>query len=175
MAPSNPPLQPQVRSGFATNRHAGGSSVVFSSRPVHKEFPKVAKACPCFDAIKWAQEMGLPAAPRMRSFTASMLIETEARPEIEDGDEADPGEGSDPEFPDNSPAPTGPGKWATALFGGGGLGLFGGYGVGFPPIIILAVVGLTALAVVAFFIMIGHERRERLWEKMTAKVMGWFS
>ncbi len=81
----------------------------------HRDFPKVAKACPCFDAIKWAQEMGLPAAPRMRSFAASMLIETEARPEIEDGDEAEPGEGQSLP-PDAAPPATSGGKWLTALF-----------------------------------------------------------
>lgn len=135
----------------------------------HRDFPKVAKACPCFDAIKWAQEMGLPAAPRMRSFTASMLIETEARPEIEDGDEADPGEGIDPQL---DPPRTGPGKWLTALFtSGGGMGMLG-YGYGFPPIVFLTIAGLAALAVIAFFIAIGHERRERLWDRMVGGLIG---
>lgn len=27
----------------------------------HRDFPKVAKACPCFDAIPWAKGKGLPA------------------------------------------------------------------------------------------------------------------
>lgn len=138
----------------------------------HRDFPKVAKACPCFDAIKWAQEMGLPAAPRMRSFTASMLIETEAQPEIEDGDEADPGEVSGSEIPNGSAPPTGPGKWSAALFGGGGLGLFGGYGYGLPPIVLLAVAGLTAVGVVGFLWAIGRERRERLWDKMVGGLIG---
>jgi peptidoglycan L-alanyl-D-glutamate endopeptidase CwlK len=76
-------------------------------------------------------------------------------------------EAGSPENPDSlQPPATGPGKWATALFGGGGIGLFGGYGYGLPPIVILAVAGLAALAVVAFFITIGHERRERLWDGM---------
>src|SRR5947207_369937 len=36
----------------------------------------------------------------------------------------------------------------------------------FAPIVCLAVAGLAALAVVAFFIAIGNERRERLWDGM---------
>ena len=28
----------------------------------HRDFPKVAKACPCFDAIPWAVKNGFPAA-----------------------------------------------------------------------------------------------------------------
>jgi hypothetical protein len=44
--------------------------------------------------------------------------------------------------------------------------LFGGYGYGLPPIVLLAVASLAALAVVAFFIAIGHVRRERLWDGM---------
>lgn len=140
----------------------------------HRDFPGVHKACPCFDAIEWAADLQLPAVRRMRPAMAS-LAGFEAAPEIEDGDEADPGEGAPGADPGTVPAPTGPGKWATALFGGGGLGLFGGYGYGLSPIIILVLVGLTAVAVVVFFIAIGHQRRERLWEKMTAKVMGWFS
>ncbi len=137
----------------------------------HRDFPKVAKACPCFDAIEWAADLGLPAAKRMRPAMASLMMET-AAPEIEDGDEADPGEGSSPGFPDSSPAPTGPGKWATALFGGGGLGLFGGYGYGLPPIVLLVVAGLTAAGVVGFLIAIGRERRERLWDKMVGGLIG---
>lgn len=137
----------------------------------HRDFPKVAKACPCFDAIEWAADLGLPAAKRMRPAMASLMMET-AAPEIEDGDEADPGEGSSPGFPDSSPAPTGPGKWATALFGGGGLGLFGGYGYGLPPIVLLVVAGLTAAGVVGFLIAIGRERREKLWDKMVGGLIG---
>lgn len=137
----------------------------------HRDFPGVAKACPCFDAIDWAQDLGLPAAKRMKPVTASLLMDSGA-PEIEDGDEADPGEGSSPGFPDSSPAPTGPGKWATALFGGGGLGLFGGYGYGLPPIVLLVVAGLTAAGVVGFLIAIGRERREKLWDKMVGGLIG---
>jgi hypothetical protein len=137
----------------------------------HRDFPQVAKACPCFDAIKWAQGLGLPAAKRMRPAMAS-LAGFEAAPEIEDGDEADMGEGNAPGFPDSSPAPTGPGKWATALFGGGGLGLFGGYGYGLPPIVLLVVAGLTAVGVVGFLIAIGRERREKLWDKMVGGLIG---
>lgn len=136
----------------------------------HRDFPGVAKACPCFDAIKWAQEMGLPAAKRMRPAMAQMLGEFEARPEIEDGDEADP---DDIPSAGSAPAPaTGPGKWATALFGGGGLGLFGGYGYGLPPIVLLVVAGLTAVGVVGFLIAIGRERREKLWDKMVGGLTG---
>jgi len=29
----------------------------------HRDFPKVAKACPCFDAKVWAKKNGFPAAP----------------------------------------------------------------------------------------------------------------
>lgn len=138
----------------------------------HRDFPKVAKACPCFDAIKWAQEMGFPAAPRMRSFTASMLIETEARPEIEDGDEADPGEGIGEGDTVQPLPPTGPKKWLTAMLGGGGgFGLVG-YGYGMPPIVLLGAMGLTAIGVVAFLILIGHERRERLWDKTLGALIG---
>lgn len=136
----------------------------------HRDFPGVHKACPCFDAIEWAADLQLPAARRMRPAMAS-LAGFEAAPEIEDGDEADPGEGSGSEIP-NSPAPTGPGKWATALFGGGGLGLFGGYGYGLPPIVLLVVAGLTAVGVVGFLIAIGRERRERLWDKMVGGLIG---
>jgi hypothetical protein len=76
------------------------------------------------------------------------------------------------ENPDSlQPAATGPGKWATALFGGGGIGLFGGYGYGLPPIVLLAVAGLAALAAVAFFIAIGHQRRERLWDRMVGGLL----
>lgn len=32
----------------------------------HRDYPKVAKACPCFDARAWARANGFPASPAMR-------------------------------------------------------------------------------------------------------------
>lgn len=136
----------------------------------HRDFPGVAKACPCFDAIEWAQDLGLPAAKRMRPAMASLMMET-AAPEIEDGDEADPEEGQTLP-PDAAPPATSGGKWLTALFGGGGgFGLVG-YGYGLPPIVLLGAMLLAALAVVGFLIAIGHERREKLWDKTVGGLIG---
>lgn len=32
----------------------------------HRDFPKVAKVCPCFDARQWAKDNGFPASPKLR-------------------------------------------------------------------------------------------------------------
>lgn len=130
----------------------------------HRDFPQVAKACPCFDAIKWAADLGLPAAKRMRPVTASLFMQDQEVPETEDGDEADSEEGSIPGMPDNSPPPTGLKKWLTALFtSGGGFGL-AGYGYGLPPIVLMFGMGLVAVGAVGVLWAIGHKRRERLWD-----------
>lgn len=136
----------------------------------HRDFPGVHKACPCFDAIKWAADLGLPAAKRMRPVTASMLMET-AAPETEDGDEADPGEGSYPEIPDNSddPAPTGPGKWLTAILGSGGVGSLAGVGYGMEWMSLLVLMGGLVVITCGVLIAIGRERRERLWDGLFGK------
>lgn len=132
----------------------------------HRDFPGVAKACPCFDAIEWAADLNLPAAKRMRPALAFMMAQQPAAPEIEDGDEADPDEGSLPGMPDNSLPPTGPKKWLTALFGGGGgFGVLG-YGYGLPPIVLLVGMGLAAAGAVGVLVAIGHKRRERLWDSI---------
>ena len=81
-------------------------------------------------------------------------------------------EASSPESPDGSQPPTtGPGKWATALFAGGGFGLMGGYGYGLPPIVIAGLASLAAAGVVGFLIAIGHDRRERLWDRMVGGLL----
>jgi peptidoglycan L-alanyl-D-glutamate endopeptidase CwlK len=80
-------------------------------------------------------------------------------------------EASSPENPDGSPPATGPGKWAAALFGGGGFGLMGGYGYGMPPIVMAGIAILLALGVVGFLVAIGHGRRERLWDRMVGGLL----
>jgi len=67
---------------------------------------------------------------------------------------------------DDQPSSTGPGKWATALFGGSGFGVLGGYGYGMPPVIIAGLAVVAALGIAGFLIAIGYDRRERLWDRM---------
>lgn len=72
----------------ALKRLAGDLARRFNAKILgHRDFPKVAKACPCFDAIAWAKQNGLPAAPRMRPTLAAMLALN--RIEREDDDERD--------------------------------------------------------------------------------------
>ena len=70
----------------------------------HRDFPGVAKACPCFDAIRWAEGLGLPAAKRLRPIAATRLMQDQEVPETEDGDEADQGDGDDGEQGPAQPA-----------------------------------------------------------------------
>lgn len=124
----------------------------------HRDFPGVHKACPCFDAIKWAQGLGLPAAKRMRPVTAAMVkaikIETEA------GDEADPDEGNaDPT------APTSTGQWLTALTPNipvSGYGLLSG--ADWLGILIMCLT-VTAI-IVGVLLWMGNERRQKLWDRL---------
>ena len=121
----------------------------------HRDFPGVAKACPCFNAIDWARKNGFRAVQAMRPVTASMLrvIKTE----IEDGDEQDGFESS---------GGTGTGKWATAVFGSGGFGLLGGFGYGMDWLSIAAVMLGVIFLVCLVLALIGYERRERLWDRI---------
>ncbi len=121
----------------------------------HRDFPGVAKACPCFDAILWARKNGFRAAQPMRIITAAMTRAMKGQPEVEDGDEQDEGSGR-----------TGIGKWLTAAFGGGGFGLMGGFGYGMDWLGIAVMMGgLVALVCLALVLM-GYERRERLWDQV---------
>lgn len=121
----------------------------------HRDFPGVAKACPCFGAIEWAQANGLRAATPMRLVTASML--RAIKRESEDGDEAD----------DNtSEHGTAPAKWWTAILGSGGVGSLAGLGYGLDWLSITAVIlGLVLLVCLALYLM-GYERREHLWDRL---------
>ena len=121
----------------------------------HRDFQGVAKACPCFNAIDWARKNGFRAAQPMRRVTAPML--RAIKTEIEDGDE------QDGLAPSNG---TGAGKWATAVFGSGGFGLLGGFGYGMDWLSLTAMMlGLIFLVCMALVLM-GYERRERLWDRI---------
>lgn len=122
----------------------------------HRDFPGVAKACPCFNAIDWARGLGLPAARPMRVVTASML--RAIRVEIEDSDEQDDdlGDGE----------PTGGGKWLTAVLGSGGVGSLAGFGYGMDWLGILVFMGILVGITIIAFIAMGRERRERLWDRI---------
>lgn len=124
----------------------------------HRDFPNVHKACPCFDAIKWASGLGLPAARRMRPVTASMLRSIKA--EVEDGDEADPEEMT----PEGEPGTTA-GQWATALTPNvpvSGYGLLSG--ADWLGILIMC---LTVTAIVfGALIWMGNENRQKLWKRI---------
>lgn len=121
----------------------------------HRDFPDVAKACPCFDAIAWAGRNGLRAAPRLRPVSASML--RAIRREIEDGDEADDA---------RSTAATGPAKWLTAIAGSGGAGSLAGFGYGMDWLSLLVfMLGLIAVTC-GVLLAIGRKRRERLWDRL---------
>jgi len=127
----------------------------------HRDFPGVAKACPCFDAIKWAAGLGLPAARRMQPVTASMLRAIKV--EREDGDEADPEEmaGTDEEGAGSTTA----GQWATALTPNvpvSGYGLLSG--ADWLGILIMC---LTVTAIVfGALIWMGNENRQKLWKRI---------
>ncbi|QIG49576.1 hypothetical protein G5V57_18770 [Nordella sp. HKS 07] len=121
----------------------------------HRDFPDVAKACPCFDAIAWAGKNGFRAAPRFRPVSASVL--RAIRRETEDGDEADETEAI---------AKTGPGKWLTAIAGSGGVGSLAGVGYGMDWLsLLIFMLGLTT-ATCGVLLAIGHERREKLWDRL---------
>lgn len=129
----------------------------------HRDFPKVAKACPCFDAIEWAADLGLPAAKRMRPAMASLMMET-AAPEIEDGDEADPEEGN-PGADPGAAEPTSASQWMTALTPNvpvSGYGLLSG--ADWLGILIMC---LTVTAIVfGALIWMGNENRQKLWKRI---------
>lgn len=125
----------------------------------HRDFPGVAKACPCFDAIKWAQDLQLPAAPRMRIVTAAMVKAIKV--EREEGDEADPEEiaaeaGADP---------TTAGQWMTALTPNVPVS---GYGVlsGADWIGILIMCVTVTIIVFGALIWMGNENRQKLWRRI---------
>lgn len=127
-----------------------------SSRVIgHRDFPGVSKACPSFDAIDWAKANGFRAAMRLQPVTASMRRATGL--EVEDGDEAD----------DVVSAPaTGPGKWLAAILGSGGAGSLAGLGYGMDWLSLLVLMmGLVCVSC-GVLLAIGHERRERLWDRL---------
>lgn len=119
----------------------------------HRDFPNVAKACPCFDATDWARANGFRAAIPLRPLTASML--RAVRQEVEDGDEAD----------DVAPG-TGPGKWLTAVLGSGGTGSLAGLGYGMDWLSLLVFMLGLASVTCGILLAIGCERRERLWDRL---------
>ena len=121
----------------------------------HRDFPGVAKACPCFDAIDWARVNGLRAAARFRPVTASML--RAIKREMEEGDEQDDVV--------TKPA-TGPGKWLAAILGSGGAGSLAGFGYGMDWLSLLVLMSGLACITCGVLLAIGHERRERLWDRL---------
>lgn len=121
----------------------------------HRDFPDVAKACPCFDAIAWARSNGFRAAVPLRSFTASML--RTIRQETEDGDEVDD---------IASASATGPGKWLTAILGSGGAGSLAAFGYGMDWLSLLVFMLGLASVTCGILLAIGYERRERLWDRL---------
>lgn len=126
----------------------------------HRDFPDVHKACPCFDAIKWAQGLGLPAAPRMRPVAAAMV--KSIRVEREDGDEADPeemiAEGEDHQ-------PTTAGQWMTALTPNIPIS---GYGFlsGADWLGILIMCAFATAVIVGGLWWMGNENRQLLWKRL---------
>ena len=98
------------------NRLADLQSRFPSGRVIgHRDFPGVTKACPCFDAIDWAEANGFRVAARFQPVTTSML--RAVRREVEDSDEID----------NVASVPvTGPGKWLAAILGSGGAGSLAG-------------------------------------------------
>jgi len=146
----------------------------------HRDFPGVHKACPCFDAIDWATDMGLPAARRLQPVKASLFMDM-GRPEIEDDDEADPDEMMEG---DGTPR-TSPGKWGVAAGGSGAFGTTIAYVLGDRLATTLgytltwqgmAVIGgLFVVVTIALFIAMGAEKRERIWSRLFERIMGWLS
>lgn len=125
----------------------------------HRDFPRVAKACPCYDAIAWAQKLGVPAA-RRRPAVASMV--KAIRQETEREDERDDDQLA--ETPGDAPTSGAGGRkpifqrrsfWrdATGLGGGGGLMALS-YFNGFDPlslVILLAVASAWAAVFIYLF------------------------
>lgn len=132
----------------------------------HRDFPDVHKACPCFDAIKWAQGLGLPAAPRMRPVTAAML--KTIRAEREDGDEADPEElaglAGDEEGGEGAPQTT-TGQWAAALTPNIPIS---GYGFlsGADWLGILIMCAFATAIIIGGLWWMGNENRQKLWKRI---------
>lgn len=127
-----------------------------SSRIIgHRDFPGVSKACPCFDAVDWAKANGFRAAARLQLVTTSVL--RAIRHEIEDDDEAD-------DTP--SASATGPGKWLAAILGSGGAGSLAGFGYGMDWLSLLVLMLGLASVTCGVLLAIGHERRERLWDRL---------
>lgn len=122
----------------------------------HRDFPGVAKACPCFAAIDWAKANGFRAASPLRALTAAMLRSTGK--EIEDGDEQD-------DIAEVEGAGQG-GKWLTAVLGSGGVGSLAGFGYGMDWLGIAVFMGILVGVTVIAFIAMGRERRERLWDRL---------
>lgn len=128
----------------------------------HRDFPAVAKACPCFDAIDWAKDHGLPAASRMRPVAASMLLGADAAPEFEDGDEADSDEAATEEGTPRASV----GQWLTAWgsANGGGIGL--GLMSGMPWQGIAVLCAFLTILIVGGLIWMGRENQQKLWKKI---------
>jgi hypothetical protein len=125
----------------------------------HRDFPGVAKACPCFDAIGWARRSGFPATEPLRTANAAMLKAVKI--ETEDGDEADSEMSAAERLPRTSGA-----QWLTALggFNGGGLGF--GLFAGMDWIAIAVLCGFATAGGVAILIAMGNENRQKLWKRI---------
>ncbi len=138
------------------NRLADLQSRFPSGRVIgHRDFPGVTKACPCFDAIDWAEANGFRVAARFQPVRASML--RAVRREVEDSNE----------FDNVVSVPvTGPGKWLAAILGSGGAGSLAGFGYGMDWLSLLVLILGLASITCGVLLAIGRERRERLWDRL---------